>query len=321
MYVCMPPCVCLHVYASCLTSCSVLAQVLDPEPEFKEAAGDYIQLGSRGGSGRQLHSITPTHTFSPQQGLRLADPGAAGPCCMWLHQNSDLVLHHYATLMVFLLSLHVQGQAFAQEACEDLDFGAEPCSLFHWAAVALGMDPSTVHCPLAHLVRAPNSLMTAHLDPDLRYRRVMNYYMRSIPPSLGEVRGARLFTGSTQLGGEVVETPTDTHDNHTCLMVAFDPSSQLHWVDTDPAAELEDPNFMRELCFNNIWLASTLCSPEPTLVRMAPLKPCERSPVRCSMCGAVSPSPSQQPSAWLDHFAAAIQCAANCDVRCLKCCQ
>ena len=299
----------------------LLAQgVLEPEPEFGEAVGDYVQLGGRGAAGPQMHSIPPTHLFSMSGGLAPMGTAAPGPTYMWLHTNCDLQLQEYAVLMVFLTGLHMKGKELASEVGDVLEHGAEECSLFHWAAVALGVDPASVHRPLAHLVRAPNTTMTAHLDPDLR-RRVLNYYMRAKAAAVGgEVRGARLFLGSTVLGGEVAEYPTDLMDDASALIVSFDPASQIHWVDTAPTAEDHDPDFLRELCFNNSWLASCLAGDGTRAVCMAPIRPCERSPVMCEACGSVAPSPSEHAPAWLDHFAAAVQRAASRPVRCLRCC-
>ena len=72
----------------------LVAGVLEPEPEFNELMGDYMQLGCRGKAGKQMHTITPTHSFSPADGLRPVSPGP-GPCYMWIHANVDVVLKEY----------------------------------------------------------------------------------------------------------------------------------------------------------------------------------------------------------------------------------
>ena len=132
-------------------------------------------------------------------------------------------------LMAYLTPLHCEGELLARETGQSTDFGAGLCSLFHWAAVALGIDPKEVHRPLAHLVRAPNEALPAHLDPDRR-GRIPNYYVRSLLASAGQTRGSQLIVRSTQLGGKIVEIPTDLLTTKEALIVSFDPSAQLHFV-------------------------------------------------------------------------------------------
>ena len=242
------------------------------------------------------------------------------PTCMWVHANCDLALYAYAHAMSSLVHLHVEGASMMADAGEPAEFGAGACSLFHYVALALGMDPATVHRPLAHLVRAANTHMPAHLDPDRR-GKVANYYVRLLAASLGETQGTRLYVGSTRLGGSIVEVPTDLVDTHSALLVAFDPSTQIHWVDTDPAAVGGplDPDFIRDLSFDNLWLASVLTSGDPVAVRMAPLSPQPREAFCCTQCMRQIVSPHIEPSAWLDHFCAAVQDATGRPRVCLRC--
>jgi hypothetical protein len=229
-------------------------------------------------------------------------------------------MHEYAAAMSCLVHLHIEGARMMADACEPLEFGAGPCSLFHYVALALGIDPATVHRPLAHLVRGATRDMPAHLDPDRR-GKVPNYYRRALNPSMGETRGTRLFVGSTRMGGSIAEIPTDIGCTDRALLVAFDPSAQIHFVLTDPAAVdgPVDPDFLRDLSFDNLWLASVLTSGEPVAVRMAPLSPQARLSISCTQCARQIASPHSDPRAWLDHFCAAVQAAAERPTVCLQC--
>ena len=148
---------------------------------------------------------------------------------------------------------------------------------------------------------------------------MLPYYARAAEGSR-ETGGARLFLCSSAFGGDVAEIPTDLCNNTSGLLVSFDPASQLHWVDSAEGAESPcDPDFLRDLCFNNRWLAGALGGDLPRGVRMAPACPLFREPVQCSRCEAWVASPSVSAQGWLDHFGFAVQSAAGRAPVCMQC--
>ena len=133
------------------------------------------------------------------------------------------------------------------------------------------------------------------------------------------LRAAVLMEADQRLG-DVAEIPTDLCNNTSGLLVSFDPASQLHWVDSAEGAESPcDPDFLRDLCFNNRWLAGALGGDLPRGVRMAPACPLFREPVQCSRCEAWVASPSVSAQGWLDHFGFAVQSAAGRAPVCMQC--
>ena len=66
------------------------------------------------------------------------------------------------------------------------------CSLLYHACIALGVDPDTVHCPLAGAFRACTSHLPAHYDADTEWPQI-NYYMRGDKELVDERQGCRLF--------------------------------------------------------------------------------------------------------------------------------
>ena len=74
------------------------------------------------------------------------------------------------------------------------------CSLLYHACVCLGIDPDTVHCPLAGTFRACTTHIPAHYDEDADWPQI-NYYMRGVKEGVDERQGCRLFVGSNRTGG------------------------------------------------------------------------------------------------------------------------
>ena len=199
-------------------------------------------------------------------------------------------------------------------------------SLVYHACIALGVDPDTVHCPLAGAFRACTSYLPAHYDADTEWPQI-NYYMRGDKELVDERQGCRLFVGSNKTGGSWVEVGTDPLKFGTLLLVQFTPSQQLHFTESAEGSEgRRDDRFVRHIPFDNKLVASMIIgesgeSEESNQkkkrgVRLAPFHPLKRNPITCLQCQRTFGCPRADPRNWLHHLYHGVQKAAgkNCFV-------
>ena len=83
----------------------------------------------------------------------------------------------------------------------------------------------------------------------------------------------------------------------------------------------DDPLFVRDINFDNVWVAGKLSGDAPAAVRLAPRSPRSREPLICSTCRTTFFSPSVRPAHWPQHSGAAVQAAAGLQFRCYECCR
>ena len=116
---------------------------------------------------------------------------------------------------------------------EELKFGEDPGDYCQFACRGkAGRQMWSIEATHFYSV---NLALPAHIDPDRR-GRIPNYYVRSLPASAEQTRGSQLIVGSTQLGGTMVEIPTDLLATKEELFVLLDPSAQLNFVHSSATA-------------------------------------------------------------------------------------
>lgn len=188
------------------------------------------------------------------------------------------------------------------------------CSLLYHACLCLGIDPDTVHCPLAGAFRACTAHLPAHYDEDSDWPQ-LNYYMRGVKEGVHERQGCRLFIGSNRTGGSWVEIGTDPMEYGKLLLVQFTPSQQLHFTESAEGSEGRiEETFVRHIPFDNKSLAKNLLPKDDGKkrgVRLAPLHPLPRNSIKCQHCQRVFGCPRVDARNWLHHMCRAVQAAAG----------
>ena len=151
--------------------------------------------------------------------------------------------------------------------------------------------------------------------------RAANLFMRSRScTDPAERRGCRFYIASSDDGGEIVEVETDPRDPNLLLIAEFCPATHLHWVETATGTEgNDDPLFLRDINFDNAWVAGKLLSEKPAAVRLAPREPAAREPVVCRSCEMRFGSPAEDPLVWVQHYGAELCQAAGFAFRCYEC--
>ena len=188
------------------------------------------------------------------------------------------------------------------------------CSLLYHACVCLGIDPDTVHCPLAGTFRACTTHIPAHYDEDADWPQI-NYYMRGVKEGVDERQGCRLFVGSNRTGGSWVEVGTDPMEFGTMLLVQFKASQQLHFTESAEGSKGRiEPTFVRHIPFDNKSVTSNLMSGDDEKkrgVRLAPMNPLARQPISCLQCQRQFGCPRTDARNWLHHMCHGVQKAAG----------
>ena len=105
------------------------------------------------------------------------------------------------------------------------------------------------------------------------------------------------------------------------VQVDFTASRSLHWVESGAGTEgREDEGFIRDIPFDNAWLASKLLNGGLAGVRLAPRYPLPRPEIVCTACGLRVGSPADNPLFWVNQFGAAVQRAmGGAGFRCYDC--
>lgn len=187
------------------------------------------------------------------------------------------------------------------------------CSLIYHACICLGIDPDTVHCPMAGAFRACTSHLPAHFDEDADWPQI-NYYMRGVDEGVCERQGCRLFVGSDKTGGSWVEVCTDPMEYGVVLAVQFTPSQQLHFTETAEGSEgHEEDTFVRHIPYDNKGVVEKLQADDGKKrgVRLAPLKPLARETIQCLQCARRIGCPTKDARNWLHHMCNGVQKAAG----------
>ena len=298
---------------------------LPAEPTFNEGTGIYLQLGLQG-MAHDMH-VTPTH-YMRGGSLKTVPPPSDTPpfTAAWVNENMDVHLSLVGQVMYRAVHVHM---LTAQLDAAGPNCGATSlagASLFHWAALALGVPPEQVMSPLAITYRGLTDWLPAHTDPDLD-SMIAHYYLTALhqpfpPPALPLPRclGCELFVASERMGGQVVSVDTEPQPGRL-KMVAFSPAAHLHWVESAESATGWQEGMVRGIPFNNRWLAGVLSSDKGGYVRMAPLSPRPRPVWTCSRCSRLIGCPKADASYWLHHFCRAVRAAADlvpCNV-CVEC--
>ena len=237
--------------------------------------------------------------------------------------GSVQTLHLLVTqVLYYMLGAHECGRAMhwrtdpeGAEACclGGARYTVTQCSLLYHACVCLGIEPDTVHCPLAGAFRACTARMPAHYDEDADWPQT-NYYMRGIKEGDEERQGCRLFIGSNKTGGSWVEVGTDPMEYGTLLLVQFTPSHQLHFTESAAGSEgRAEKTFVRHIPFDNKGLTNMLLLEDGKKrgVRLAPLHPLPRQPIKCLHCQRVFGCPRMDARNWLQHLCHGVQKAAG----------
>ena len=186
-------------------------------------------------------------------------------------------------------------------------------SILYFVSVFMCVDPNTVYCPLAFVLRGQTPWMPAHVDPDEPGLPVPHLYLRGLmaAPALGRA-GNRLVVFSERDGGQAV-----THATEPCVgevdVVTFTPTDMLHMVDSAGEEEhaIVDDTQVRVIPFNCKWIADMLLSSGSGAggqregevgIRLAPLHPCVREPITCTQCAHMFGSPHANPVTWMNHM-------------------
>ena len=166
-------------------------------------------------------------------------PGTPPFTAAWVNANMDVDLSLVGQVMYRAVHVHrltTQLDA-AGPNCGATSFAG--ASLFHWAALALGVPPEQVMSPLAISYRGLTDWLPAHTDPDLD-GTIAHYYLTALhqpPPALPVPRclGCELFIASGSAGGQVVSVDTEPQPGRLKI-VAFSPAANLHWVESAESA-------------------------------------------------------------------------------------
>jgi hypothetical protein len=296
------------------------------EPSFNEAEGEYLQLGLRGFPGTRRMA---THrVVGPAVTPDIGDykDGVCGELTAWMHPNMDLDLESVGIVFHYLVQVHKHGIKFVRAHGQEQtahDFRAvTPVGL---AAIFLKVNPGLVHAPFSLVLRGCTDWLPAHVDPDVSML-TPHYYVagagksRRVPAA-----GCAVFVGSERLGGQVAEVDTDAQEGDL-LIVGFNPTKQLHWVDSRGGAAV-DKTGLRVIPYNPSWACEKVLKAmtDPyaphAYVRLAPLNPKNRNPIRCTYCKRFVGCPTIHPKEWVEHFGCAVQAAAGRRFECISCCE
>lgn len=185
-------------------------------------------------------------------------------------------------------------------------------SVLFYAAVFLGIHPDTVACVLSLTLRGQTAWMPAHVDPDemgTDVPPVAHSYLSGLGTAMA---GNRLVVGSRIDGGQLSSTHTYPRRGEQQVVV-FDPTSQLHWVDSDRVHSNDevDHSQVRVIPFNTKFSANALLKgvqrhAHGCGIRLAPLSPIMREAVVCGVCNQTFSSPHEKPRTWMNHLGAAM---------------
>ena len=192
-------------------------------------------------------------------------------------------------------------------------------SLHYYAALALGVDPATIVCPLAWSFRATTTSMPAHTDDDADWW-TMAYYLSGLDDGPLELPGNRLFLCSGKTGGNILEV--STHCKRGDLVMGYwHTANSLHWVGSGHNARGQpSKSAVRIIPFDNKFVSERLLeSSRLRAVRMCPLAPQKRDRIECTACGLVADDPTREPEAWLEHMCFAVQKCSSRPYVCLSC--
>ena len=190
----------------------------------------------------------------------------------------------------------------------------------YYAAIALGVNPSRVHCPLAWSYRRATHSMPAHTDQDAPWRQLA-YYICGLPYRREEPPGCRVYVCTGVTGGTILEFCSHGGSGQDVVVGYWDTQQSLHWVGSSRGAKGGvDMTGIRIISFDTKWPCGILVN-EGRLrgVRMCPPNPMARPTITCSSCGSVTPSPDEAPCAWLEHLCREVQRAVKRPYVCLAC--
>ena len=191
-------------------------------------------------------------------------------------------------------------------------------SLLYYAALALGIDPATIICPLAWSFRSTTTSMPAHTDDDADWW-TMAYYLSGLEDCPDEMLGNRLFLCSGKAGGAILEVSTHCRKGDL-VMGYWHTANSLHWVGSARKARKLSQSAVRIIPFDNKFVSSRLLeSSRLRAVRMCPLAPQHRDPIVCSVCTSIAGDPICAPEAWLEHMCCAVQRRSSRPYICLSC--
>ena len=152
-------------------------------------------------------------------------------------------------------------------------------SLLYYAALALGVDPASIICPLAWSFRGTTAYMPAHTDDDADWW-TMVYYLPGLGDGTRELPGNRLFVCSEKTGGNFFEASTHCR-SRDLLLGYWHTARSLHWVGSDANSRgTPSESAVRIIPFDNKFVSSRLLESERLRgVRMCPLEPRGRDPI------------------------------------------